>query len=70
MNWIKFAETTFYVALSGALGAAVIGVVVPELFQEWNKLGLIMLFGAIKDVRLLLTNVSFQKRIGVDLDKE
>lgn len=69
MHWIKFAETTFYVALSGALGAAVLGVAAPELYADRAKMFGIMLAGAVKDVYLLLTNVSFQKKIGVDLDK-
>jgi len=70
MNWTKFGETTFYVALSGALGAFIFSVVAPELLTDWKKIGALMLIGAAKDVYLLLTNVSFQKKIGVDLDKE
>ena len=70
MNWIKFAETTFYVALSGALGAVILGSIAPVLFDDWSRLGAIMAFGAAKDVYLLLTNISFQKNIGIDLNKK
>ena len=66
MDWVKFISSVVYVALSGALGAGVMGAVFPETFDDWKKLGMVMGFGAAKDVYLLLTNVNFKRTLGVD----
>lgn len=66
MDWAKFFASVLYVALSGALGAGVMGSVFPETLSDWKKLGTVMGFGAAKDVYLLLTNVNFRRKVGVD----
>ena len=68
MNWAKFISSIIYVALSGALGAGVMGAVFPETLADWKKLGAVMGIGAMKDVYLLLTNVNFKKEVGVDFE--